>query len=61
MAESLLPEICIFIKKETQAQMFSCKLWEIFKNTFFTEHIQVTDAVFKKKMIVLEDYYPKQS
>ena len=31
-----------FIKMETLAQMFSCKFCEIFKNTFFTEHLRKT-------------------
>ena len=31
-----------FIKKETLAQVFSCEFYEIFKNTFFTEHLQTT-------------------
>ena len=34
-----------FIKKETLAQVFSCKVWEIFKNTFFTEHLWKTALV----------------
>ena len=39
MPESLLQaKACNFIKKETLAQVFSCKFCEIFKNTFFTEH-----------------------
>ena len=29
-----------FIKKEILAQVFSCELCKIFKNTFFTEHLQ---------------------
>ena len=28
-----------FIKKETLAQVFSCDFCEIFKKTFFTEHL----------------------
>ena len=28
-----------FFKKETLAQVFSCEFCQIFKNTFFTEHI----------------------
>ena len=28
------------IKKETLAQVFSCELCEISKNTFFTEHLR---------------------
>ena len=30
---------CNFIEKETLAQVFSCELCEISKNTFFTEHL----------------------
>ena len=33
---------CNFIKKETRAQVFSCEFCEIFKNTFFTEHLRTT-------------------
>ena len=33
-------ETCNFIKKDTLAQVFSCKFWEIFKNTFLTEHLR---------------------
>ena len=28
----------VLIKKETPTQVFSCEFYEIFKNTFFTEH-----------------------
>ena len=31
-----------FIEKETQTQMFSCKFYEVFKNTFFTEALGAT-------------------
>ena len=33
------------LKKETIAQVFSCKFCEIFENTFFTEHIQEPASV----------------
>ena len=33
---------CNFIKKETLAQMLSCEFGEIFKNTFFTQHLRAT-------------------
>ena len=36
---ALWPLACNFIKKETQAQMFSCKFCKICKNTFFLEHL----------------------
>ena len=35
-------EACNFIKKETLAQVLSCEFCEIFKNTFFTEHLWAT-------------------
>ena len=31
-----------FIKKDTLVQVFSCEFCEIFKNTFFIEHLRVT-------------------
>ena len=35
-------QACNFIKKETQAQIFSCEFFEISKNTFFIEHLWAT-------------------
>ena len=35
-----------FIKKETLAQVFSCEFYEIFMNTFFTEHFLEIASVF---------------
>ena len=36
------PEVfCNFIRKETLAQVFSCEFCEIFKNTFFIEHLRL--------------------
>ena len=32
-------QACNFIKKETLAQVFSCEIREIYKNTFFIEHL----------------------
>ena len=37
--ESLRALACNFIKKESLAQVFSCKFFDIFKNTFFIEHL----------------------
>ena len=31
-----------FHKKETPVQVLSSEFWEIFKNTFLTEHLQTT-------------------
>ena len=39
---------CNLIKKETQAQVFSCEFCEISKNTFFTEHFWATVSAFCK-------------
>ena len=36
---------CNSIKKQTLAQVFSCEFCEIFKNTFFTEHLQATASL----------------
>ena len=33
---------CNFIKKESLAQVFSCEICKISKNTFFIEHLWVT-------------------
>ena len=30
---------CNFIKKQALLQVFSCKFWEVSKNTFFIEHL----------------------
>ena len=38
----LRPEACNFIKRETQAQVFSCEFCEISKNIFLTEHLRAT-------------------
>ena len=38
-----------FIKKEALPQVFSCELCEIFKNTFFTEHLRTTAYVMRIK------------
>ena len=35
-------EACNPIKKEFLTQVFSCEFCEIFKNTFFTEHLLTT-------------------
>ena len=40
-----MPEVCNFIKRETSTQIFSCEFYEIFKNTFFTGHLQLHASV----------------
>ena len=42
-----------FIKKETLAQMSSCELCKIFKNTFFTEHLRATPSEEFRKRYML--------
>ena len=36
-----MPPACNFIRKETLAQIFSCELCTIFKNTVFKERLSV--------------------
>ena len=48
-----LPEVCNFIKRETLAHVFSCEFCEIFKNTFFTEQLQVTDSDIRMQVVVI--------
>ena len=33
-------QVCNLIKKEIPSQAFSSEFWEIFKNSFFIEHIR---------------------
>ena len=42
MKKALRPRACNFVEKETLAQVLSCELCEISKNTFFTEHVWAT-------------------
>ena len=51
----LRPEACNFIKKKTLTQMYSCEFCEIYKNTFFTEHVQPT-ASEKLKILKFQNY-----
>ena len=37
-----------FVKKETLAQVFSCEVCEVSKNTFFTEHLRATASDISK-------------
>ena len=43
---------CNFIKKETLAQVFSCEFCEIFRNTFFTEHLWTTASEVNTARII---------
>ena len=38
------PQVFNFLKKEVLTQVFSFEFCEIFKNTFFTEHLRVIDS-----------------
>ena len=46
-------EVWNFMKKETPVQMFSCKFCNIFKGTFFVEHISmsVSEKREQKKLL----------
>ena len=39
-------EACLFIKKETLTQVFSCEFCETFKNTFLPEDLQAGNISF---------------
>ena len=39
-----VPFLIKFVKKETLAQVFSFEFYKIFKNIFFTKHLQTTAA-----------------
>ena len=44
---------CNFIQREALAQVLSCKFCEIFKNTFFTEHLWTTASMTLKYEILI--------
>ena len=46
LCQSFFYQACNFIKKETLAQVFSCEFYEIFKNTYFEEHLRTTASGF---------------
>ena len=37
-------EACNYIKRETPTQLFSCEFCEIFRNSFFIEHLRTTHS-----------------
>ena len=43
-----MPQIYNFIKKETLAQVFFCEFCEIYKGTFFREHLWATASEGRK-------------
>ena len=45
---------CNFIKKETPTRVFSCKICEIFKNTYFEEHLRTapSESTMKKELSI---------
>ena len=40
--EEKVLQACNVIKKETLEQVFSCEFFEISENTFFTEHLKIS-------------------
>ena len=48
-----VPQACNFTKKETLAQLFSHEFCEIFKNTFFIEHLRTTASEISTKVIMV--------
>ena len=43
--QSYRPPGCTFVKKETLAQVFSCKFCEICKKTYFEKHLRTAALV----------------
>ena len=43
-----------FIKKETLAKVFSSEFCEVFKSTFFTEHLRTTASVLWQDISILD-------
>ena len=41
-----VPQACNFIKKETLAQVLSCEICEMSKNTFSKEYLEMTASGF---------------
>ena len=44
-------------KKETMVQVLSCEFWEIFNNSFFTEHLRATASGFGKPCLNSDLYF----
>ena len=58
-AADLRAQGCIFIKKETLAQVFSCEFCEISKNTFFhrTSLVAASEYIFElDKKVTSKDF-----
>ena len=52
---------CIVIKKETLAQVPSCEFCEIFKSTYFVDHLGTTASIrFKDIFRTLSNIYMKE-
>ena len=48
---------CSFIRKDTLAQVFSYEFYEMFKNTFFTEHLQMSASFLFLRNFDSGDFY----
>ena len=44
-------------KKETPTQLFSCKLWQIFKDTFYYRTLRVAASVCALALIIVQWRY----
>ena len=42
----------LFLKKETQVQVFSCENWGILKNAVFTEHIRTNASDLLEEFLI---------
>ena len=59
MLKTLFNRACNFINNDTLTQVFSCEYFEIFKNTYFEEHLRTTALVlcycFANKIVRAKD------
>ena len=49
-----MPQTHNFIKKETPIKLFSGEFCEIFKNTYFVEHLGMTTSDSLRKQVLVE-------
>ena len=54
----LRAEACIFIKRETLAQVFSSKFCGIFKTSYFMEYLRTTPFIIKTEWLLCGCYRP---
>ena len=46
-----------YYQKETPTQVFSCEIYEVFKNTYFEEHLRTTVSRALQVLIIMLTMY----